>query len=756
MESTESGDPAAAEHVTITNTAENVRGRFVQVGHLYQVTVPDEPMLERLLDAIDERRRATGIVRRKSLPSSLPWTQRAACLGRDRELAELREQLAAGRHVLVGGPAGIGKTLFLLYAGGEAVLSAGTVPGCEGVLRRVLAPGTTPDDVLHDLALECYDAEPAAARRLLGRVRALVVLDGVEWPAGELRQLLDAMPGSVFVIASRRTDYAPVIKTLPLAGLTLADGLELWENELGTPLSAAEKRRAWRIHDTFDGNPGRLAQFAAALRTAGVQGIAPDVADPDAYAMIVDRALAKLGEPAVTTLKELLVFPDASWGRDLLAAGGLRKLEEAGLVEHDSGRYRVRPHVPEAVAPAEPWPLFARITAWAGEQAGAGQIAAELGVLERTLRRLLAHDRPWDALVLARIVSVKLLPTPWWSRGDEVLGLGLRAARRARSRTDIAYFTYALATRRADTERVAEAAELLTALIDSAREHGDRRLADRAGAQRDGLLARAPGALGRGAESVSQLMLRVPFLDTAAFRLAQEHPGVLRKAVAAILLLAGGLFGLPASAGPAVRAGSAPSSLSALAAPKIPPQTSAPPAAGASPSAAASPPPAPPPAVSSPDPAARPSRPPGSGPGDPLGGSADGATVPDHPATAATAAPDLTGKWQIIFSKKRVYGNPWSDPDTGTITLHRLDQSRCAGSEPCYGGQWTINGLPGSSNFVAVAAPGPTRLSATDSDSDGNQSYHGELVSADPQLRYEGEWSDDHGLAADFVFTRLS
>ncbi|MET8849666.1 ATP-binding protein [Amycolatopsis sp. NPDC004625] len=749
MEPTESGDPA--DHVTVANTAENPHGIVIQAGHLHQVNVLGGPKLHQLLDTIDERRETTGGARRRSLP----WAQRAACLGRERELAELRAQLAAGRHVLVSGPAGVGKTVLLQHATAAGVLSAGAVPECEGVLRQVLAPGATPDAVLHELALACYDVEgPVSPRRLLGGIRALVVLDGVEWPPGEIRWLLEAMPGSVFVLASRRTDSAPVIKTLPLAGLNFADGLELWENELGAPLSAAEKRRARRIHDSFGGHPGMLTQFAAALRAAGVQGIAPEVADPDAYAMIVARALTRLGEPAVTTVKELLVFPDASWGGRLPVTAGLRKLEAAGLVEHESGRYRVRPHVAEAVTPAEPRPLLARITAWACEAAGPEEIAAELDVLERTLRRLLAEDRPWDALVLARTVSVKLLPTPWWHRGDEVLGLGLRAARRVRSRTDIAYFTYALAARRADSERAAEAAELLTAVIGSAREHGDRRLADRAAAVRDGLVTRAPGVLGRSAETVSQLMLRVPFLDSSAMRLAQEHPGVLRKAVAGILLLGGVLLGLPASGGPPASASGAPSSLSGLAAPMTPPETSVRPSAGAPPSAPpAPPPPAPPPVLPSAGPATRPSPPSGSGPGGKFGASGDGTTAPD-PRPAATR--DLTGQWRIIFSQKRVNGRYWNDPETATITLHRLGESRCGGPAPCYGGQWTADGAVGSSNFVARAAPGATGFSATDSDADGHQTFRGELASAEPQLQYAGDWSDDRGREATFTFTRLS
>jgi hypothetical protein len=196
----------------------------------------------------------------------------------------------------------------------------------------------TPDDLLHDLAMECYVPEQPGARHLLGRVRALVVLDGVEWPAAEIRQVLDTMPGSVFVIAARRTDSVSLVKSLPLAGLSRADALDLWENELGVPLSAAEKQRAERIFDSCDGNPGTLTQFAAALRTAGVQGSVSDVADPDAYAMIVARALAKLGEPAVTTLQELLVFPDASWGAALLATAGIaRDLKVQRALNLDGG-----------------------------------------------------------------------------------------------------------------------------------------------------------------------------------------------------------------------------------------------------------------------------------------------------------------------------------------------------------------------------------------------------------------------------------
>lgn len=762
MESTESGGPAASELGKISNFINVNNGTSVLAGHLYQVNGLDEPMLERLLDTIDERRRNSGAVRRKSLPSSLPWTQRTACLGRARELAELRRRLAAGRHVLVGGPAGIGKTLFLQHAAGAGVLSAGTVPGCEGVLRRVLAPGTTPDEVLHDLALECYDAEPVAARRLLGHVRALVVLDGVEWAAGGIRQVLDAMPGSVFVLAARRADSASLVKSLPLSGLSRADALDLWENELGTPLSTAEKRRAERIYDSCDGNPGTLTQFAAALRTAGVRGIAPDVADPDAYAMIVDRALAKLGEPAVTTLRELLVFPEAWWGAGLLGAAGLRKLVGAGLVEHESGRYRVRPHVPEAVAPADPpWPLFARVSAWAHETGDAGQLTAELDVLERTLRRLLAHDRPWDALVLARVVSVKLLPTPWWHRGDEVLGLGLRAARRTGSRTDIAYFTYALAARRADSGQVAEAAELLTALIDSARAHDDRRLADRAGALHDGLVRRAPGLLGRGADTVSQLVLRVPVLNSAAgavAKLAQGHPAEVRNAVAGVLLLAGVLFGLPASAGSPASAGDNPGSPFGFAAPVDPPGTSAPPAAGEPPFP---PSPAAEPSVAgtvAPVPAAGgapQTAPPGSRPDEHPGPSAGNSAGSDY---RYTAAPDLTGDWELDFTRTN-FGGIWLDKkDVYTITLRRLDDSRCGGRPPCYGGQWVHGDHTEGNSFVAEAFPAPIGFLATETDVDGTQqTYRGALVSDDTRQvqKYQGDWSGSGGRTATFFFTRL-
>ncbi|MEV7095313.1 hypothetical protein AB0M80_20975 [Amycolatopsis sp. NPDC051045] len=772
MESTGTGDSTAFDREKIVNVIGVNRGTSVQAGHVYinsLVNGPDEPALERLLDAVDERRRTSGAVRRRTLPPSLPWVQRSACLGRSRELAELRTQLSAGRHVLIGGPAGIGKTLLLQHATSAGVLSADTVPGCEGVLRQLLVPGMTPDDVLHELTLECYDVEPQAPvspRRLLSRICALVVLDGVEWPAEGIQQVLDAMPGSVFVIAARRTDSSPSVKSLPLGGLSFADGLRLWENELGTSLSDAEKRRAERVHDSCGGNPGKLGRFAAALRTAGVQGSASEVADPDVYAMVVDRALSKIGEPAVTALKELLIFPDASWGEELLATIGrgnpadLRKLEDARLIECESGRYRVGPDVADVVPPPAPWQLFDRITSWAHAETDAERIAAELGVIERTLRRLLGDDRHWDAVALARVVSVRLLPTPWWNRGDEVLGLGLRAARRAGSRTDTAYFTYALAARRADGDRAEEAAELLVALIDSAREHGARRLADRARELRDTLptarVAAPEPVPGRGAEAVSQLILRVPVLNSAtdtALTLAREHPAVLRKAVAGVLLLAGALFGLPASAGAPASATGAPSSSSGLGAPIAPRRPSEPPAAGASPSVAP-PPPAPPPAGATPAPTAGAtapsSRPPGARPGQGPAAAADGTTSTDR---RHTAGPDLTGKWRLVLVRRYSVGVYMNPPDTYTITLHRLDDDRCGEKAPCYGGQWGPDGPAASGNFVAAASP--TSFFATDSDAHGEQTYRGELISGPGQPpQYKGGWTGG-GRTASFVFTRL-
>ncbi len=377
--------------------------------------------------------------------------------------------------MLICGPAGIGKTSFLQHAAVERVLSADAVPDCAGLLWPTVQ-GANPKEVLRDLALRCTNAKSAAALRFLGTLHALVVLDGVDWSPTQLGVLLDAMPESVFVISSRTAVLSPLSRPLPLGGLSAKAAGKLMKNELGRRLTDEEQLQVERIRVRCDGNPTELVQIGAAVRAAPRNALSEHHGADGAH-FIVPRLLATAGEPASALLRTLLVFPELSWGEELLrttaepALDGATELVDRRLVLHEAGRYRVAHNVAGVVSPLEDEDvtvLFDQITGWIAEEATSGQVVAELAVVEGVLRRMLEEHEHRSAVHLARITSARLLPSLWWDRGDRVLRLGLLAARQGGSSADELYFRKALAIRRAADRQLEEALRLTSAAAMSA------------------------------------------------------------------------------------------------------------------------------------------------------------------------------------------------------------------------------------------------------------------------------------------------
>lgn len=116
-----------------------------------------------------------------------------------------------------------------------------------------------------------------------------------------------------------------------------------------------------------------------------------------------------------------------------------------------------------------------------------------------------------------------------------------------------------------------------------------------------------------------------------------------------------------------------------------------------------------------------------------------------------TSAPDLTGAWELDFTRAGA-----DAPERYTITLKRLADTKCGGNPPCYGGQWFYNGEGRSNTGIMWASPAPTGFTATDVGPD--QNYRGTIVEDDTRrpLVYKGTWTADGGQHATFVFTRVA
>jgi predicted ATPase/class 3 adenylate cyclase len=152
-------------------------------------------------------------------------------LGRNAELAAIRELLRTARLITITGPGGIGKTSLALEAARQG---ASDFP--DGAWFVPLADVDDPEQVIAAIArgIGLYDGpERSAATALLPYVaerRLLLVLDNVEHlleAAQRISTVVRASPGSRFVVTSRAPLHVAGEHELPIAPL-VADGVALF------------------------------------------------------------------------------------------------------------------------------------------------------------------------------------------------------------------------------------------------------------------------------------------------------------------------------------------------------------------------------------------------------------------------------------------------------------------------------------------------------------------------------------------------
>ena len=510
-----------------------------------------------------------GDLVRRSLPVTVEQTPRSPLRGREDDLAFLRDTVAAGSHAVVTGPRGSGKTLLLQHAANTGALSGRVLGDDVGVVWSTVRSRTAAH-AFRELVQECFEVDADAivpddlARRALGDIRALVVLDGVDLPPDEALLLLSAMPRSVFVLSSRRDDLWVAGRRRPLGGLSFEDALLMARDELGDQVDADEVASDWRA---CDGNPLDVIERAGVRDSARRLGVVPEgVSSSEALSLGVAVVLGSLTDEARAALRTLTALGDVRWGAPLLTAvcgvpeaGGAATLARKRLAHFEDDGYRVSDVVPR-FAGTEPVPLgelvalVERVTEWvAGARPEA--IAGEIDVVERALKRTLDAELHETALALARTASAALGWTRHWGAVAIVLGLGLRAAVGAGSVRDELSFRYALAVCQVNDGNTRQAAEVLAGALSLRGDDGDERLASRVrelNAEIQHLSARQPlstldTVLARLAEAGSTVVASAKAVRDACVtvltnapggvhlaRLVQENPAVVRGVVSMV------------------------------------------------------------------------------------------------------------------------------------------------------------------------------------------------------------------------------
>lgn len=385
-----------------------------------------------------------------------PRRPTGALHGRDGEVAAA-QAVAAGAPVGFHAGCGYGKSTLLRH------LAARTDAG-DAVYLRVA--GQRLDDLMQQLFDELYIADgpfkPTLEQRaqLLAQARALVLLDDVTLGPGELRELLDALPGCGVVLASDRPLLGRLGTSIPLPGLPDDAALDLLRRDLGRELTAQEHADARRLCGIVDGQPLHLRQAAALVRTgrhtfAGLARIAEgdrsalDRLSVDELAEQERRVLAVLALAAGALLPAELVGLLADLAAVSDALGSLRR---RGLAEQDGDRFGL-----PLCRAADSRDLLLRdldvggaahqLATWFTQQPWTGEEARSAAEAALKLIRYAAERGQWATVVrLVDAVEPVLALAGRWEAWRETLEWGLEAASAVADAAAEAHFSHQLGT----------------------------------------------------------------------------------------------------------------------------------------------------------------------------------------------------------------------------------------------------------------------------------------------------------------------
>jgi len=379
-------------------------------------------------------------------PAGQPLRRVGSLLGRDGELRQLEDWIAAGERVQVYGERGTGKSAVLRNAAAR-LASEGTD------VVFLAAAGLAVEDVMQRLFQACYDVtgyrpDVGEFERLMNSIEALIVIDDFEGSTDDLAGLLRGIPSAGLIFTGTECVLSGQGQALQLQGLDEQSAHALLVRELGRELDEQELPAAKELWRATGGHPGALAQAAAAMRVAGPGAVSLDAGPAE----LADALAASLGSAARTTFKLLFALDGAplpaELGRALIGShtiqGSLQQLQHVRLVEVSAGDYRLSGQLALVVAAA------AGLTADASEYAGSlvewartasiQQIAGAAPVVERVLAAAVDHGDHRIARDLARVAAPALALALHCGSWGRVLTLGLRAARELASAADEAYF----------------------------------------------------------------------------------------------------------------------------------------------------------------------------------------------------------------------------------------------------------------------------------------------------------------------------
>ena len=415
-------------------------------------------------------------------------------LDREVELSELESSIAAGSVLQIVGEAGVGKTTLLRHLAHGASTDASP----DGVVY-LGARGLR----LADLAQLLFNAvvvssgrtkaTPSEVRHAVGNKRLLVIVDDLELSPAEADDLVELLPASALVVASKPGVAVRDAKVVPIGGLPADASGEILARYIGHELGEGERENAAAISSAVAGNPSRLLQAGAIAdwRWARIAELAAEVSS-SGMGVLSREALATLTESEQRVLAAV-ALPDAMpiHSRHIVPLSGVeeagevaRQLVQNGLIILEDDTLRLADDIAAEVEAA--WPLtsarnvaLAYLTGWAeGHRRLPDAVAEESRAIVALARWATTVGQHREVLRLAWSAESSLALGGRWGAWGALLDAAHAAALELGDRAAEAWVLHQQGTRSAMLEDGDTAQPLLARALDLREEQGDAEAAE--------------------------------------------------------------------------------------------------------------------------------------------------------------------------------------------------------------------------------------------------------------------------------------
>lgn len=402
----------------------------------------------------------------RPLPISLRPRPFPHLIGREAEVATVLNDLKTFEPTEICGPEGIGKTSLLRYLSHRPEASLLFPDGIVYLSARAKPMA----DILQALYDAFYDYTPtikpteAQITHDLQDKRALIILDDIKCDRDDLEDLMDIVSGSTFLISSQEQLLWSEGESLSLQGLTLPKAIALVEHKLGRSLTPSEKAAAETLCTLLHGHPlkllqslGRVKQKFDSLEEVVQQHTHQLAAQPSAEAVeSIDytdaerqllSVLSTVGAAGLQAqqVAEITAIPNA--------AAILATLYHREIVQLEGDRYCLKES--QAAIFGCTWnlrPIFQQTLAYFIQFADRhkshpDRILAEGEALLKLLSQAAAIGLWTEVLSLGQRVETVFAVKKQWGSWEQILQLGLQAARETGERAAEALMLHQIGTR---------------------------------------------------------------------------------------------------------------------------------------------------------------------------------------------------------------------------------------------------------------------------------------------------------------------